>query len=122
MRQTIASVLQGEFQIVGMAENGAQVIELVLSAHPDVIVLDIFMPLVNGLETAIRVKAFGCRSKVVFLTVDEDPELAEAAMSIGASGYVLKARLATDLIPAIRSALEGRVYISRSMHFPLRSG
>jgi DNA-binding NarL/FixJ family response regulator len=104
-----------------MAENGVQVIELALSAHPDVIVLDISMPVINGIETAIRVKAFGCPSKVLFLTVDEDPDFAEAAMSIGALGYVLKARLATDLIPAIRNALQGRVYMSRSMRLSLRS-
>jgi DNA-binding NarL/FixJ family response regulator len=115
VRRTVASVLQDEFQIIAMAENGKQAIELALSGHPDVMVLDIFMPFVNGIESAIRVKAFGCNSKVVFLTVDEDPDLTEAAMSIGALGYVLKARLATDLIPAICSALEGRVYISRSM-------
>jgi DNA-binding NarL/FixJ family response regulator len=121
MRRTVASVLQDEFQIVGMAENGVQVIELALSALPDVMVLDIFMPFVNGIETAIRVKAFGCPSKVLFLTVEEDPDFAEVAMSIGALGYVLKARLATDLIPAIHAALEGRVYISRSMHSSPRS-
>lgn len=121
MRRTVASVLRDEFQVVAMAENGAQVIELALSGHPDVIVLDIFMPVVNGLETAIRVKAFGCPSKVLFLTVDEDPELAEMAMSIGALGYVLKACLATDLIPAIRNAIEGRVYISRSMRSSMPS-
>lgn len=116
VRRTVASVLQDKFRIVGIAENGVQVIELALSAHPDVMVLDIFMPVVNGIETAIRAKAFGCLSKVLFMTVDEDPDLAAAAMSIGALGYVLKAHLATDLIPAIRDALEGRVYISRSMH------
>jgi DNA-binding NarL/FixJ family response regulator len=121
VRRTVASVLAAEFRIVAMAENGVQVIELALSAHPDVMVLDISMPVVNGIETAIRVKAFGCPSKVLFLTVDEDPDLAEAAMSIGALGYVLKARLATDLIPAIRNALEGRVYMSRSIRLSLRS-
>jgi DNA-binding NarL/FixJ family response regulator len=121
VRRTVASVLQDEFQIIAMAENGVQVIELALSAHPDVIVLDISMPVINGIETAIRVKAFGCPSKVLFLTVDEDPDFAEAAMSIGALGYVLKARLATDLIPAIRNALQGRVYMSRSMRLSLRS-
>jgi len=119
VRRTVASVLQGQFQIVAIAENGVQVIELALSLHPDVMVLDIFMPVANGIETAVRAKAIGCRSKVLFLTVDEDPDVAEAAMSVGALGYVLKPRLATDLIPAIRSVLEGRVYISRSMHsFP----
>jgi DNA-binding NarL/FixJ family response regulator len=121
VRRTVVAVLQDEFQIVGIAENGVQLIELALSAHPDVIVLDIFMPFLGGIETAIRVKAFGCTSKVLFLTVDEDPDLAEMAMAIGALGYVLKARLATDLIPAIRNALDGRVYISRSMHLSLPS-
>jgi DNA-binding NarL/FixJ family response regulator len=121
VRRTVASVLQEEFQIVGIAENGVQVIELALIAPPDVMVLDIFMPFVNGIETAIRVKAFGCPSKVLFLTVDEDPDLVETAMSVGALGYVLKAHLATDLIPAIRDALQGRVYISRSMHLSQRS-
>lgn len=121
VRRTVASVLQGEFQIVAIAENGVQVIELALSSHPDVMVLDIFMPVANGIETAMRAKAIGCRSKVLFLTVDEDPDFAEAAMSVGALGYVLKPRLATDLIPAIRSVLEGRVYISRSMHSFRRS-
>ncbi|HET6177218.1 MAG TPA: response regulator transcription factor [Candidatus Sulfotelmatobacter sp.] len=121
MRRTVASVLQDEFQIVAMAENGAQAIEMALSGHPDVIVLDIFMPVVNGIETAIRVKAVGCPSKVLFLTVDEDPDLARAAMSSGALGYVLKGCLATDLIPAIRNAIEGRVYISRSMQSSMQS-
>jgi DNA-binding NarL/FixJ family response regulator len=121
VRRTVASLLQGEFQIVAMAENGVQVIELAHSALPDVMVLDIFMPVANGIETAIRLKAFGCPSKMLFLTVDEDPDLAEAAMSIGALGYVLKARLATDLIPAIRDALDGHVYVSRSMRLSLRS-
>jgi DNA-binding NarL/FixJ family response regulator len=121
VRRTVASVLQKEFRIVAVAENGVQVIEFALTRQIDVIVLDIFMPFVNGIETAIRVKALGCPSKVVFLTVDEDPDLAEAVMSSGALGYVLKARLATDLIPAVRYALEDRVYISRSMRLFVRS-
>lgn len=121
VRRTVASILQDEFQVVALAEDGAQVIELAPRLSPDLMVLDIFMPVVNGIETALRVKAFGCPSKVLFLTADEDPDLAKAAISVGALGYVLKARLATDLIPAIRKALEGRVYISRSMHSSLRS-
>ena len=119
IRRTVASILEDECEIVGLAENGKQVLDLVIDRSPDVLVLDIFMPVANGIETAVRAKAIGCRSKVLFLTVDEDPDVAEAAMSVGALGYVLKPRLATDLIPAIRSVLEGRVYISRSMHsFP----
>jgi two-component system response regulator EvgA len=121
VRRTVASILADEFRIVAMAENGLQVIELALSAHPDVMVLDISMPVVNGIETAIRVKALGCPSKALFLTADDDSDFAEAAMSIGALGYVLKANLFTDLIPAIRCALAGCFYLSRSMRLPLRS-
>jgi len=108
VRRTVASMLQAEFQIVALAEDGGQVIELALRLSPDLMVLDIFMPVVNGIETALRLKAFGCPSRVLFLTADEDPDLAKVAISVGALGYVLKARLATDLVPAIHKALERR--------------
>lgn len=118
MRRTVASMLAGEFQIVGMAENGLQVIELALSRLPDLLIVDIFMPELNGIETAFRVKASGCSCKVLFLTAHEDADFVEAAMSIGASGYVLKTQLATDLIPAIHRVLEGGIFISQPVHSP----
>ncbi|HTT23288.1 MAG TPA: response regulator transcription factor [Candidatus Sulfotelmatobacter sp.] len=113
---TIAMMLDGEFQIVGMAENGAQVLELVAQHTPDVLVLDIFMPVLNGFETAAWLKASGCPAKILFVTVQDDPDFVESAMSVGALGYVLKPHLATDLIPAIRSVLEGHRYISSSIN------
>lgn len=117
--RTVTSMLEDEFEIVGLAENGKQVLELVIQRSPDVLVLDIFMPVVNGIETAACLKASGCPTKVLFITVHEDPEFLETAMSVGAVGYVLKARLATDLIPAIRSVMEGCIYISPCLHSAL---
>ncbi|HXJ86647.1 MAG TPA: response regulator transcription factor [Candidatus Binatia bacterium] len=113
---TIARILEGEFQIVGMAENGAQVLELVVKQSPDVLLLDIFMPILNGFETVASLKASGCPAKILFVTVQDDPDFVECAISVGALGYVLKSHLATDLIPAIRSVLEGRRYISSSIN------
>ena len=112
----IATMLRGEFTIVGLAENGAQVLDLVVKESPDVLVLDILMPVLNGLETAAWLKASGCPAKILFVTVQDDPAVVESAISVGALGYVLKPHLATDLIPAIRSVLEGRQYISSSVH------
>ena len=68
---------------------------------PDLIVLDISMPGLDGFEAARRLKRGGCRSKVVFLTVWEDADFAREAMALGADRYVVKSRLASDLIPAI---------------------
>jgi DNA-binding NarL/FixJ family response regulator len=115
--RTIATMLQEEFEIVGLAENGRQVLDLALKRSPDVLVLDIFMPVLNGMDAAARLKASGCPARVLFLTVVEDSDFVETAISMGVLGYVLKPRLATDLIPAIRSVLQGRLYISPCMHW-----
>jgi DNA-binding NarL/FixJ family response regulator len=116
IRQTVASMLQDEFEIVGLAGNGKQALEFVASRSPDVLVLDVFMPVLNGIETAACLKASNCRARVLFVTVHEDPDFLNAAMSVGARGYVSKAHLATDLIPAIRSVMEGRIYVSSCMN------
>ncbi len=116
IRRTVASMLENEFEVVGLAENGKQVLEFVSKECPDVLVLDIFMPELNGIDTAASLRASGCRAKVLFVTVHEDPDFLERAMSVGALGYVSKAHLATDLVPAIRSVMESRIYISPSMH------
>ncbi len=113
---TVAALLEGEFKILGATLDGKEALDLVLNECPDVVVLDISMPGLNGLETAACLKASHCPTKVLFLTVHEDPDFVETAMSVGALGYVLKPHLTTDLIPAIHSVLEDRVYISPSMH------
>lgn len=115
---SVALILEREFQIVGTAENGMRVLQLVPSLSPDVVVLDISMPVVNGIEAATVLRDSGSRAGVVFLTMHADPEFVAAAMSTGALGYVLKPCLATDLVPAIWSALEGHTFVSPSIPSP----
>jgi DNA-binding NarL/FixJ family response regulator len=110
--RAVAMTLQDEYQIVGLAINGKDLLEVVPALQPEILVLDVFMPLINGIEAAFRLKAVGCCSKVIFLTVHDDSDFVEAALATGARGYVLKPRLATDLIPAIESALDNGFFLS----------
>jgi DNA-binding NarL/FixJ family response regulator len=113
--ETVARLLEDEFDIVATVANGVRAIEAAVRLAPDLIVLDISMPVLNGMEAAFQLKELGSRAKVVFLTVHEDPVLIEAALSVGARGYVLKQRLATDLIPAIRQVLDDLIFVSASV-------
>lgn len=112
MLNIIASTLKNGFQIVGFAANGRELLERVPLLNPEIVVLDIFMPFVNGIEAAFRLKAAGCSSRMVFVTVNEDKDFVEAAIAVGGCGYVLKPHLATDLVPAIQRALQNAVYLS----------
>lgn len=118
VRQRVEELLRSDFHVVGSVENGQKAIESALSLKPDVLVLDISMPVLNGIQAASRLRDLGCSAKVVFLTVHADNDYVEAAFSTGALGYVLKSRLTSDLIPAIEHALDGRKFISS---FPARS-
>lgn len=112
--QMVASMLRGTFDVVATAENGTRAVELAEKLSPDVLVLDIAMPMENGIEVARHLQTLGFHAKVVFLTINADREFVEAALSAGALGYVLKASLATDLVPAIWAAIQGRTFISHS--------
>ncbi|MFZ1009109.1 MAG: response regulator transcription factor [Candidatus Sulfotelmatobacter sp.] len=113
--QTIAFTLRDKCDVVGTAENGRRAIELATELSPDILVLDICMPVVNGIEAACRLKELGSRVRVIFLTVHTDLEFVEAALSVGALGYVLKQSLATDLVPAIWVVTQDDIFISPSM-------
>ena len=110
--EAVSCVLDGEGEIVGLAEDGEQVLKLVETKSPDLVVLDLFMPVLNGIETARRLRASSPNTKVLFLTVCDDSDFVETAISAGALGYVLKSRLMTDLVPAIHVVLQNSVYIS----------
>lgn len=116
MRQKVAGLLESEFHVVGAVENGERVMEAVPSLTPDILVLDICMPVLNGIEAAARLKESGFPGKVIFLTVHEDADFFQAARSVGALGYVLKSSLTDDLLPAVRRALAGNTFVSPSMH------
>jgi DNA-binding NarL/FixJ family response regulator len=113
--ERVQLLLRREFEVVGAVANGEALLEAAARIRPDVIVSDISMPLLDGLEAARRLKQQCTAAKIVFLTVYRDPELLEAALDAGVLGYVLKTRLHLDLIPAIRLALAGRQFVSPSV-------
>src|SRR6476660_3131519 len=112
MLQTVALMLRDEFSVVGTAENGAIAVELATRLLPDILVLDICMPVENGIEAACHLKKLGSAARVIFLTINTEPEFVDAAIAAGAMGYVLKQSLTADLVPAIWAVLNGRIFIS----------
>ena len=117
MRDRIKRHLELEFDVVAAVENGRTLLEAAARLNPDICLLDISMPVMNGIETAIQLKQSGSKAKVLFLTIHEDPDFLNAALRTGASGYVLKRRIASDLRPAIREVLAGQMFISSSAVF-----
>ena len=116
MLASVTEFLRRDFEIVGSAQNGEETIEAAAALDPDLLVIDISMPGLNGIQVASLLRQAGCRAKVVFLTVHEDEDYVDAAFSVGAVGYVFKSRLATDLIPVLHGVLQGRRFISSSRH------
>ena len=112
MRDSVRRHLEDEFDVLETVENGRVLLEAASRLQPDICVLDISMPVLDGIETAIQLKECGSTAKVLFLTIHEDLDFVEAALKTGASGYVLKRRMASELRPAIREALAGRTFIS----------
>jgi DNA-binding NarL/FixJ family response regulator len=105
-------LLRVSFDVVAITDNGEDLIKEANRLNPDVIVADITMPIVNGIEAARELREAGSSAKFVFLTVHQQSEFLEACRSEGALGYVLKSRMHTDLIPAIEQALAGKQFIS----------
>jgi DNA-binding NarL/FixJ family response regulator len=93
-------------------DNGESLVEAGMNLHPDVIVTDISMPRLSGLEAVDRLREAGCSSTIVFLTGHSDPDFVDAALKTGALGYVFKLSLARDLLFAIEEAVAGRVFVS----------
>jgi|SRR5215469_6141130 len=104
-----------DFEVVGTVGDGRDAIAEVVRLDPDVLVIDISMPILDGLQAASQLRRKGCRTRVVFLTVHEDQDYVDAAFAAGASGYVTKPHVTSDLAPAIREALNGRTYVSKSI-------
>ena len=107
-----AGRLRESYHVVGTVANGLDLLEAAHRLEPDVIVLDISMPGLNGFEAAQRLKQSGCRSKLVFLTVWEDVDFVREAMSLGADAYVVKSRLASDLKLAVAEVLAEHKFVS----------
>jgi DNA-binding NarL/FixJ family response regulator len=107
--------LSKEFSIAGMVDNGEAAIRDVYRLDPDILVLDISMPGLNGIQVASRLREARARTKVLFLSIHEQPEYISAAFSAGACGYVTKRCLATDLARAIREVFAGQTFLSPSL-------
>ena len=102
--EALRKLIDSQFDVVAIASDGHQLLELAASLRPDVIVVDVAMPLLNGLEAGRQLKQKMPGIKLVYLTMNEDPELALEAMKAGASGYVLKRSAASELVQALSAA------------------
>jgi DNA-binding NarL/FixJ family response regulator len=105
-------LLEPEFEVVGIVEDGRALVARAKALAPDVIVADITMPLLNGIEAILQLKKAEVAAKVVFLTMHQDATYAARAFEIGASGFVLKHSAPSELVTAIREALAGRTYVT----------
>src|SRR5215217_3964386 len=105
-------LLAAEYDIVGQVADGRALVAAAETLRPDVIVLDISMPVLNGLEAGRQIKLKSRGVKLVFLTMIEDPDLAAEAFRAGASGYLLKRSAVSELGTAIREVLQGRSYVT----------
>jgi DNA-binding NarL/FixJ family response regulator len=108
-------MLEPAVEVVGAVADGAALVEQALLLEPDLVVADVSMPRMNGLEAARRLRGDLPGTRVVFLTVNEDPQMAAEAFALGASGYLLKCSTATELNDAIRAVLAGRRYLSKRL-------
>ncbi len=110
--EACAKLIEPHFDVVGLVSDGHSLFRSALELKPDVIVLDISMPMLNGLDAAKRVKKLLPGVKLIFLTMYEDPDLASEAMRCGASAYLLKSSAASELVESIKASLKGRTYVT----------
>jgi len=108
----LKGLLEPEFELVGIVEDGRALLAAAEKLRPDVIVADISMPLLNGIDSVRQIKKAHGEIKIVFLTMHPDVTYAVSAFDAGASGYVLKHSAPTELVTAIRSALNGRTFVT----------
>ena len=110
--EAFRALLEPEFEVVGTVTDGRALLTEFPRLKPDVVLIDISMPLLNGLDAGRQLKALQRSVKLIYLTMNPDPDLAGEALRLGASGYVLKSSAASELTQAIREALRGRAYIT----------
>lgn len=108
----VAELLAPSFDVVGTAYDGQDLVVKALRLTPDVIVVDITMPILTGIEAVHRLRNAGLGAKFVFLTIHSESEFLEACLAEGAVGYVLKTHMTGDLIPAINAAVAGKQFVS----------
>lgn len=112
MREHVVQLLERDFEILGECSDGQTAVEAVSELKPDICLMDISMPVLNGIQAAHKLTANGSTAKIIFLTIHEDPDFVQAALKTGAKGYVIKRCLASDLPAAVNEVLAGRIFIS----------
>jgi DNA-binding NarL/FixJ family response regulator len=112
LAEGLRGLLEPEFEVVGVAADGRELVAAAKKHRPDVIVADITMPSLNGIDAAVQLRDVGVKAKVVFLTMHRDVAYARQAMEAGASGFVLKHSVASELVTAVHEALQGRTYVT----------
>jgi two-component system nitrate/nitrite response regulator NarL len=112
MRARVASLLQRDFDVVASVAGGLAAVEAASRFLPDLVILDVSMPTLDGPDVARRVKDQGCNAKIVFISVSTDLNHITACLAAGGDAYVSKMRMATDLIDAINEVLAGRRFVS----------
>lgn len=108
----LRGILEPTYELVGIVENGRELVDQAMVLQPDVIVADITMPLLNGLDAMALLQRQDCRSKFVFLTMHKDVTYAAKALRQGALGYVLKHSASEELLKALQAVLAGEKYVS----------
>jgi len=117
LRTAVADLLEYDFDVLASVDNGRLAVEAAVALMPDIVILDVSMPMVDGLEVAMRLKARSCKSKVIFLGASADPLQVEACLAAGGDGFVLKTRVGTDLVYAINEALADRLFFDVSRDY-----
>ncbi len=111
----LRSLLEPTYEMVAIVENGHELIAAAKELKPDVIVVDISMPLLNGIDAAIQIRSAGIRAKIIFLTMHSEVNYARRALATGASAYVLKHSASSELLLAIHEALAGRSFVTPTL-------
>jgi DNA-binding NarL/FixJ family response regulator len=111
----LRKLLEPEFEIAAIVEDGRQLVDAAKRLRPDVIITDIAMPSLNGLDAMDQLRELECRARFVFLTMHTDASYAARALRAGAAGFVLKHSASTELVAAVRAALAGRTYVTPSI-------
>lgn len=113
MRQKVLALIEGHFDVIEAVCDGVELVRSVTDLKPELAIVDITMPGLCGIDAVQRLIDSGSKVRVVYLTVHEDQDFARAAFASGGFGFVVKSQMAADLLPAISSALEGRLFSSR---------
>jgi DNA-binding NarL/FixJ family response regulator len=115
VRSSVVRLLSKNYDVIGTVSDGRALLDAVNTMEPDVLVVDLSLPVITGIEAASILKKMHCASKIVFLTVHNDPDFVRAAYDAGALGYVLKQQMTTDLPEAIEKAFAGEQFTSPSV-------